>query len=152
VPPQWRRRIAVSRVTIPRLTCGHDRAASVAGPVRRGHPASITPEHRSGPGLLRAASTTRPHAPLVHYYFHTTRTVGEIDADSDALATALTGLGVCPGDRIAVYLQNVPQCVVALLGASFGSEFTMHEPTELIGHIRQLIARLSNSVSVRSSA
>ena len=77
-------------------------------------PASITPEHRSGLGMFRAAATTHAQAPLVHY-FNTTRTVGEIDADSDALAAALAGLGVRPGDRVGVYLQNVPQWIVALL-------------------------------------
>ena len=70
-------------------------------------PASITPEHRSGLGMFRAAATTHAQAPLVHY-FNTTRTVGEIDADSDALASALAARGVRAGDRVALYLQNIP--------------------------------------------
>jgi long-chain acyl-CoA synthetase len=52
--------------------------------------------------------------PFIHY-FGATHTVAEVDADSDALAVALSERGVAEGDRIALYLQNVPQFVVALL-------------------------------------
>ena len=53
---------------------------------------------------------------LVHY-FDRPITVGEIDAMSDALAVALQQRGVEPGERIAMYLQNVPQVVIAVLAA-----------------------------------
>ncbi|MFC4942618.1 class I adenylate-forming enzyme family protein [Pseudonocardia sp. GCM10023141] len=80
-----------------------------------GTPPSITPEHRSGLALFRAAAADHPDRPLIHY-FHATRTVADVDADSDALAAALAGLGVGTGDRVALYLQNVPQWVVGLVG------------------------------------
>jgi long-chain acyl-CoA synthetase len=79
-----------------------------------GTPASIDVEHRSGLAMFRAAAAAHPDRPLLHY-FHATRTVGDVDADSDALAAAFAGLGVGPGDRVAIYLQNVPQWVVALI-------------------------------------
>ena len=44
-------------------------------------------------------------------------TVGEIDAMSDALAVALQRRGVEPGDRVAMYLQNMPQVLITVLAA-----------------------------------
>lgn len=42
-------------------------------------------------------------------------TAVELDRHSDALAAALRADGLVPGDRVALYLQNDPQYVVALL-------------------------------------
>ncbi|MCU1664339.1 MAG: fadD1 [Pseudonocardia sp.] len=81
-----------------------------------GTPASIEVEHRSALAMFRAAATTHPDRPLLHY-FTATRTVGQVDADSDALAAAFATLGVVPGDRVAIFLQNVPQWVAVLVGA-----------------------------------
>ncbi|MCR1785188.1 AMP-binding protein [Nocardioides carbamazepini] len=39
----------------------------------------------------------------------------ELDADAGALAAALAGRGVGPGDRVALHLQNVPAFPLALL-------------------------------------
>ncbi|MBY6414209.1 AMP-binding protein [Rhodococcus sp. BP-252] len=59
---------------------------------------------------------TRPGAPAVHY-FGSTLSFAEIDAAADALASGLTSHGLVPGDRVAIYLQNDPQWLVALLAA-----------------------------------
>src|ERR1700761_9510765 len=40
-----------------------------------------------------------------------------VDADSDALAVALSARGLGRGDRVALFLQNVPQFVIAMLAA-----------------------------------
>jgi long-chain acyl-CoA synthetase len=40
-----------------------------------------------------------------------------VDSESDALAAALAARGLARGDRIALYLQNVPQFVIGLLAA-----------------------------------
>ena len=53
---------------------------------------------------------------LVHY-FDRSLTAGQLDAMSDALAVALQQRGAEPGDRIAMYLQNVPQVLVTVLAA-----------------------------------
>jgi acetoacetyl-CoA synthetase len=42
----------------------------------------------------------------------------ELGAQVRAVATSLRGLGVKPGDRVAAYLPNVPETVVAMLGAT----------------------------------
>ena len=48
-------------------------------------------------------------------YFDGVITRSELDEQSDALASALLAHGFSPGDRLAVYLQNVPQFVIAMV-------------------------------------
>src|SRR3954469_7338523 len=64
------------------------------------------------------AATAAAHAdkPLI-YYAGTTLTVGEVDRMSSALAAGLVADGFARGDRLAVYLQNVPQFAIAVLAA-----------------------------------
>ncbi len=83
-----------------------------------GKPADITPAcgdalamWRGGAGAGAAAG--RPFL----YYFDTPVTGAAVDADSDALAAALAARGLGRGDRLALFLQNVPQFVTALLAA-----------------------------------
>ncbi len=66
---------------------------------------------RAGGGAPGAAG--RPFL----YYFDTPVTRATVDADSDTLACALAARGVGRGDRVALYLQNMPQFVIALLAA-----------------------------------
>src|ERR1051326_4097363 len=47
-----------------------------------------------------------------------TMTWGELRAESAAFAAALRSAGVTPGDRIAAYMPNVPEAIVAVLGAA----------------------------------
>jgi long-chain acyl-CoA synthetase len=49
-------------------------------------------------------------------YFDGVITRRELDAQSDALASGLLANGFARGDRLAVYLQNVPQFVIAMVG------------------------------------
>ena len=49
---------------------------------------------------------------------HRRVTYAHADRDAQALAAALAGLGVSPGDRIAIDLPNWPEWVVALLAAA----------------------------------
>jgi len=48
-------------------------------------------------------------------YFDGSLTAAEVDAHADALATELQARGVANGDRIGIYLQNVPYYPIALL-------------------------------------
>jgi long-chain acyl-CoA synthetase len=61
-------------------------------------------------GQLAMRNPERP----VLIYFDTTLTAGELDVITDALAAALRA-DVQPGQRVALYLQNMPQYVIALL-------------------------------------
>jgi long-chain acyl-CoA synthetase len=79
-----------------------------------GQPTSLTPEFGSALEMFQATVARAPDAALVRY-FDTTLRVGEVDRLSDALACALLDRDVQPGDRVALYLQNVPQFVVGLL-------------------------------------
>ncbi|MFD4324870.1 class I adenylate-forming enzyme family protein [Nocardioides sp. NPDC058538] len=48
-------------------------------------------------------------------YFDGRLTAAELEEESDALAVAFAGLGTGRGDRVGVYLQNIPQYAVVLL-------------------------------------
>src|SRR5439155_17175940 len=72
------------------------------------HPGEILLEHANALEMFRASVSRAPDHPLIRY-FGTTLTVREVDEMSDALAAAFHDLGVRPGDRVAIYLQNQPQ-------------------------------------------
>ena len=81
-----------------------------------GKPADIACEHASALAMFESAARRAPDRPLLHY-FDATLTAGEVDELAGALAAALRDLGIEPGDRVALYLQNVPQFVIALVAA-----------------------------------
>ncbi len=66
--------------------------------------------------MFRAAVARAAAAPAIHY-FDATSSYRDIDAQSDALAVALIRRGVRSGDRVALYLQNTPYFVIAMVGA-----------------------------------
>jgi long-chain acyl-CoA synthetase len=49
-------------------------------------------------------------------YFDGAITVAELDRASDAAAAAFAAKGTRPGDRVGIYLQNIPQYAIVLLG------------------------------------
>src|SRR5688500_20366863 len=77
---------------------------------------SIEPGARTGLELFRDTAARHRDNALVHY-FGQSSTAGQLDAWSDALAVALQERGAEPGERIAMYLQNIPQVFVAVLAA-----------------------------------
>ncbi|HMM77477.1 MAG TPA: AMP-binding protein [Gammaproteobacteria bacterium] len=79
-----------------------------------GVPADLQPEFTDALSMFRHAVARDPQRTLIHY-FDRSFTTGEVDRLSDALAAALAARGIKRGDRIAVYLQNVPQFVFAML-------------------------------------
>src|ERR1700733_9877399 len=83
-----------------------------------GQPADITPEYGDALAIWHAGAGSAEAAgrPCL-YYFDTAVTGGTVQADSDALAAALAARGLGRGDRLALFLQNVPQFVIALLAA-----------------------------------
>jgi long-chain acyl-CoA synthetase len=81
-----------------------------------GQPADLEPEFASALDMFRASAARVPESPAVRY-FDGVLTFAGLDEASDALAAGLLDRGLSRGDRVALYLQNVPQFVVALLGA-----------------------------------
>ena len=82
----------------------------------RAVPPTIAPRSQSGLAMFRRMAASQRERPLVHY-FDRSITVAEIDEMSDALAVALQQRGVGRGDRVAMYLQNIPQVMLTVLAA-----------------------------------
>ncbi|OCC17251.1 acyl-CoA synthetase [Prescottella equi] len=78
-------------------------------------PPDIDVEHPTMLEMLAAAVRSDPDATAVKY-FDGQLSYAEVDQQSDALARALRAGGLVKGDRVALFLQNVPQFVLALAG------------------------------------
>ncbi|RPI61619.1 MAG: FCD domain-containing protein, partial [Lysobacterales bacterium] len=74
----------------------------------------LAPSSDTALAMFRATLARAPDAPLI-YYFDRSLTAAACDAMSDGLAVGLQQRGVEAGDRVAVYLQNIPQVVIAVL-------------------------------------
>lgn len=79
-----------------------------------GQPAGIVPEHADALSMFRSAVARSPDADAIRY-FGTRISCRALDTLSDALAAALVDRGFGRGDRVALYLQNVPQFVIGLI-------------------------------------
>lgn len=79
-------------------------------------PRSLKVDFSDALAMFKAAVGRAPDRPALRY-FDGTLTFAEVDAQSDALALALLGRGFGKGDRLALYLQNVPQFVIGELAA-----------------------------------
>ncbi|WP_068258619.1 class I adenylate-forming enzyme family protein [Janibacter limosus] len=78
--------------------------------------ATIEPEHTSALDMFRAGVRADPDGDAIRY-FDGVLSRRELDELSDALACGLLAEGFAPGDRLAVYLQNIPQFVIAMIAA-----------------------------------
>ncbi len=65
--------------------------------------------------LLRKSAQIYPHHTAI-VYFHKEITYRELDDASDTFAVALNALGVEKGDKVALFLPNIPQFVIAYYG------------------------------------
>jgi long-chain acyl-CoA synthetase len=65
--------------------------------------------------ILRRAAKENPGKVAVVYY-GSKLTYGQLDELADRFATALQGWGLGKGDRVAIYLPNTPQFVIAYYG------------------------------------
>jgi long-chain acyl-CoA synthetase len=77
-------------------------------------PGTIQPASETALGMFKATASRAGDRPLVHY-FDRSLTARDCDTMSDALAVALQQRGVEVGDRVAVYMQNIPQVLLAVL-------------------------------------
>lgn len=69
-----------------------------------------------GLSMFRRAVAMAGDSAAIHY-FDRTLSYAELDRLSDGFAGFLLDHGLKEGDRVALYLQNVPQFVICLLGA-----------------------------------
>jgi long-chain acyl-CoA synthetase len=76
----------------------------------------ITPAFHDALAMFRHAVDHAGDKPAI-LYFDAKLTYNQVDAESNALAAALVETGFAPGDRLGIYLQNVPQFVIAILAA-----------------------------------
>jgi long-chain acyl-CoA synthetase len=81
----------------------------------QGQPHDITPDFTDGLAMFRAGAARHPDGDAIRY-FDGAVTYRELDGLSDAFAAALLDGGLARGDRVAMYLQNVPQFVICLVG------------------------------------
>lgn len=77
---------------------------------------TISPQARTALEMFTLTLERSPDVPLVHYFDHSI-TASELDEYSDAFAVELQHRGVEHGDRIAMYLQNIPQVFTVVLAA-----------------------------------
>ncbi|CAM02684.1 long-chain acyl-CoA synthetase [Saccharopolyspora erythraea NRRL 2338] len=80
-----------------------------------GQPHDIEPEFANALEMFAASVRAAPDRPAVKY-FDGVLSRSELDELSDAFACGLLDRGIRRGDRVALFLQNVPQFLVALLG------------------------------------
>jgi long-chain acyl-CoA synthetase len=81
---------------------------------RAGTPRHIEREFDNALEMFAAGTRAYPDRACI-LYFNDKFTRREVDHLTDALAAGLVELGFQPGDRLAVYLQNVPQFILAMI-------------------------------------
>ncbi len=79
-----------------------------------GQPSDIKVEFNTALEMFRESVRRAPERDLIRY-FGSKLTLEQVDRMTDALAAGLVEGGFRPGDRLAVYLQNVPQFVLCML-------------------------------------
>jgi len=79
------------------------------------YPPDLTPEAVNPLDHLWSSVKLHGQSPAI-YYFDKILSYRELDQMSDAFACALKDLGIERGDRVAIYLQNIPQFVIGQLG------------------------------------
>ncbi|MBP6814252.1 MAG: AMP-binding protein [Burkholderiaceae bacterium] len=95
---------------------------------------------------LRLHARSQPHKPAFIWYGRAI-TYGELDAWSDAFAVCLAEQGVAAGERVALFMNNCPQYIVAhfaiqKLGAVVGPCGPLFKAAELEYQLRDLGARI----------
>jgi long-chain acyl-CoA synthetase len=78
--------------------------------------ADLTPEFDDALSMFRATVARMGESDAIRY-FDGRIGFAELDRLSDAFACVLADAGVAPGDRVALYLQNVPQFVLGAIAA-----------------------------------
>ncbi|MFF5988229.1 class I adenylate-forming enzyme family protein [Prauserella flavalba] len=80
-----------------------------------GRPRSAEPGFPDIVSMFRATVARDPGGDAIRY-FGRSITFAELDELADAFAAGLAADGFRPGERVAIYVQNIPQFVIAQLG------------------------------------
>ncbi|RTL70744.1 MAG: long-chain fatty acid--CoA ligase [Pseudonocardiaceae bacterium] len=80
-----------------------------------GKPDTVTAAYPDALSMFRGGVEADPDGIAIHY-FDGSLTRRDVDTLSDAFASALLDAGLERGGRVALYLQNVPQFVIGLVG------------------------------------
>jgi long-chain acyl-CoA synthetase len=78
-------------------------------------PTGLTPEYGDALAMFRASADRDPDRDAIRY-FDGRISYRELDELTDAFAAGLLDGGFAAGQRVALYLQNVPQFVIGLIG------------------------------------
>jgi long-chain acyl-CoA synthetase len=81
----------------------------------QGVPSTIETVSDTALDMFRATLARGGRDAVLARYFDQPVTTGDVDAMSDALAVDLQRRGIEPGDRVAMYLQNIPQVLVTVI-------------------------------------
>jgi len=68
--------------------------------------------------LLTAQANHQPDRPFVRMPNGESCTYADVERQASALAAGLRGLGLRPGDRLAIILPNIPQFVLSIFAAA----------------------------------
>lgn len=95
--------------------------------------------YRSLVEAWNARVDSNPERPAVRY-FDGCLTASELDRAADALGAALQARGTKRGDRVGIYLQNIPQYAISLLAVwKAGAIAVVVNPMYRHGELRRLI-------------
>ncbi|MCW2606258.1 MAG: Long-chain-fatty-acid--CoA ligase, partial [Frankiales bacterium] len=98
--------------------------------------------------LLDDAAASFPTGPALAF-LGTTLTYRELRQQVDAFASALQGLGVTKGDRVAIVLPNCPQNVIAFFATlRLGAVVVQHNPLYTAGELQHQLADCGATVVV----
>lgn len=101
---------------------------------------SVQPRFGDGLSMFDAAVRAYQDAPAIHY-FDRSISYRELDQLAASLASYLAAQGIGSADRIALYLQNVPQFVIGLVAAwKLGAIAVTINPMNRKDELRTLLA------------
>ena len=107
---------------------------------QKGVPPEVEVPLKSAHQAFDEAASRAPGKPAVVFYGRSI-TYGELRDASDRLACALAGLGVKKGDRVALYLLNSPQYIIAYFAAlKCGAIVTPISPVYTSHEVRHQLA------------
>ena len=92
------------------------------------------------PDMFARTTRTSPDAPLL-YFLGRTYSYAELFRDAQAFAHALKARGIAEGDRVGLFLPNVPSYVVAYYGAMMaGAVVVNFSPLYTVEELAQQVA------------